>query len=121
MQDASPAPVAAWEKFIAVSLAAFSLFLFTAPLVYVPGFESVLKDVGSEMPAATAWAIGNYGYFVLPALLPAAGLWLLGKKRRTAGWALLGFGFLLALGLTALIVVAMYLPVFEMGQVVEAN
>jgi len=115
----------------ATLLAAFHGMLWIVFLMimlkFVPTFEQIFKDFDTELPKMTQWAITSshysayYSFVILPLIvvLCAADLMIIYHLYLRSGaailrWLWLAFMLLVPLGLTALTVLATYLPLLSL-------
>ena len=99
-----------------VTIGAFISFILISYVV--PEFEALFEGFGAELPAFTRLIINVHEHFYLLALPGVTGNILIHNFKNWLGWWLVGFSGAMGLLLLPLIVIAMYLPVFEMGKAV---
>lgn len=87
------------------------------PMLVIPAFHEVFIGFGAQLPLLTRLAVGYHPWlWLLPLLVVAARLFWPKARRRALAACLLGVvGLVLVIALTAL---AMYLPVFQLGEVI---
>jgi type II secretory pathway component PulF len=85
----------------------------------VPRFEELFADFGADLPAFTKFVLNVHDYFFLLALPGFIGNVLIHNFKNSSGWWLVGFTGLMGIALIPLTIIAMYLPIFEMGSIVN--
>lgn len=83
----------------------------------IPTFEELYKSFGVDIPVFTKVVLSTHKYWLGLALIPILLVYLLEPSKR---WQATTQYFLLALAilLIPLTIIALYLPIFEMGSVV---
>ncbi|MGP9692495.1 MULTISPECIES: hypothetical protein [unclassified Psychrobacter] len=102
-----------------LAIATSFLFLFCAIVVILvtPTFGELYKSFGVDIPVFTKVVLSTHKYWLGLALIPIPLVYLLEPSKR---WQATTQYFLLALAilLIPLTIIALYLPIFEMGSVV---
>lgn len=104
-----------WLGWLTV-IAAFISFIMLSYVV--PQFEELFEGFGAELPAFTQFIVSAHNQFYLLALPGFIGNLLIHSTKNRLGWWLVGFSGVMGILLIPLTIIAMYLPVFEMGRVV---
>jgi type II secretory pathway component PulF len=95
-----------------------ALISFILMMFVVPEFEELFEGFGAELPVFTQLILNVHNQFYLLALPGVIGNLLIQSFKNRIGWWLVGFTAVMGVLLIPLTVIAMYLPVFEMGNVV---
>ena len=95
-----------------------SLISFILLSYIVPEFEELFAGFGADLPALTKLVIHFHDNFYLLAIPGIVGNIFLHFQKHVFGWSLVGFSGAMAVLLIPLTIVAMYLPIFQMGKVV---
>jgi len=106
------------QSWIATVTVIASLTTFILLSYVVPEFEKLFEGFGAELPAFTRLVITVHNYYYLLAIPGVAGNILIHLKKQTAGWVLVVFSGAMGVILIPFTVIAMYLPIFQMGRVV---
>lgn len=118
-EERAPAGRLGAAEVAVLGVAALALaVLWGAQLVIVPHFAAMFADFGGELPAITRAAIGHVlavGASVLTVALAALGTGLRLWRRGALGWSALGLAAALPLVSLALLLVAMYAPIFALA------
>lgn len=96
-----------------------SLISFILMSYVVPEFEALFEGFGSELPAFTQFIITVHEYFFVLAIPGVIGTILIHNGKYRPAWILVLFSGAMAVLLMPLTIIAMYLPVFQMGSVVS--
>lgn len=96
-----------------------SLISFILMSYVVPEFEALFEGFGSELPVFTQFIITVHKYFFVLAMPGVIGNILIHNGKYRPGWLLVIFSGAMAVLLIPLTIIAMYLPVFQMGSVVS--
>ena len=83
-------------------------------------FEKLFEGFGAELPVFTRFVIMVHNYYFVLAIPGIVGNILIHQKKHTAGWVLVIFSGAMGAILIPLTIIAMYLPIFEMGKVVAS-
>ena len=104
-------------KLLAIATSFFFLFCALAVILVTPTFEELYKSFGIEIPVFTKVVLSTHKYWLGLALIPIPLVYLLEPSKK---WQATTQYFLLALAilLIPLTIIALYLPIFEMGRVV---
>jgi type II secretory pathway component PulF len=109
---------------IAGAAGCFSFLLAIVGTFAVPAFMSVYSSFGADLPWATAFVVSTrYFWSVAPALV--VGLWIYSLwaparlQYRTRLMLLFAFLAVGSMATLAFVVVALYLPIFTLGEVVK--
>ena len=104
-------------KLLAIATSFFFLFCALAVILVTPTFEELYKSFGIEIPVFTKVVLSTHKYWLGLALIPIPLVYLLESSKR---WQAITQYFLLALAvlLIPLTIIALYLPIFEMGSVI---
>ncbi len=96
------------------------LFCFQFPFLAAPAFAKMFKDFGGELPDLTQLALTVWFPLML-GLNPASIVFhaLAQKHTLSRRRLLIAAALVMSLGFSGLLVLAMYLPVFETGQQIE--
>ena len=95
-----------------------SLISFIWLSYVVPEFIELFEEFGSDLPGITKLVINIHDNFYLLAIPGFIGNILIHLKKQLAGWWLVGFSGVMAITLIPLTIIAMYLPIFQMSEVV---
>ncbi|WP_426138186.1 hypothetical protein [Psychrobacter sp. TWR1-1-1] len=104
-------------KILAISVSFLFLFCALAVILVTPTFEELYRSFGVDVPVFTEVVLSTHEYWLGLALIPIPLVYLLESSKR---WQATTQYFLLALAilLIPLTIIALYLPIFEMGSVV---
>ena len=106
-----------YMKALAIIVSFLFLFCALAGILVIPTFEELYKSFGVDIPVFTKVVLSTHKYWLGLALIPIPLVYLLEPSKR---WQATTQYFLLALAilLIPLTIIALYLPIFEMGSVV---
>lgn len=104
-------------KILAIIISCLFLFWALAGIFVTPSFEELYISFGSDLPVLTKLVFITHKYWLGLALLPIPLFYLLEKSKL---WQARILYCLLALAilLMPLTVIALYLPIYEMGKIV---
>ena len=104
-------------KLLAIATSFLFLFCALAVILVTPTFEELYKSFGIEIPVFTKVVLSTHKYWLGLALIPIPLVYLLEQSKK---WQAITQYSLLALAilLIPLTIIALYLPIFEMGSVV---
>ena len=118
-------PVKPWMLGLSAGMAAGSTLIGIMLIVYGPGFDRLYENSGVDLPALTRVALDYVSLAIVPAIVGAlafARLWL----RRESGAAIAvstlawtGTALVVSIAMVIVWFVAMYLPIFRMGGVMD--
>jgi hypothetical protein len=101
------------------TIAALITFLLLSYII--PEFQELFTGFGAELPLFTRLILSIHEYFYLLALPGFIGNLLIYNFKHTIGWWLVGFSAIMGIVMIPLTTIAMYLPIFEMGSVVNGQ
>lgn len=107
------------QQWVAAVTAVASLTTFILLSYVIPQFESLFEGFGADLPAITHFMITVHSYYYLLAIPAIIGNILIHLQKNTAGWVLVIFSGAMGIILIPFTVIAMYLPIFQMGKVVS--
>lgn len=94
-----------------------ALLTALTPTMVIPQFQQVFSSFGAQLPLLTRIAIDQHlGLWLLPLLVIAVWLFWPRPKQRPLAACLVGAGGLVII--IPLLILAMYLPIFQLGQAV---
>ncbi len=121
--DSQSHPRPRWMLVISLVLTVTYLLVAIGSHFVISAFEEVFKSFGSSLPTLTQFLIDTQDYYLLLAFIPlglSLDLWrreVLSRRLQSLMLgALIGLGILLVV-IFQVIVVGMYLPVFQLGSV----
>ncbi|MDQ3031372.1 MAG: hypothetical protein M3Y87_03075 [Myxococcota bacterium] len=110
-------------EIVALALVAVALgLLWIMQLVMVPSFGQMFADLGGELPAITRAAVGGViavGASVLTIALAALGVAIGRWQRGSARWIALGLAVMTPGAAIALLLWAMYAPIFAIAGAIQ--
>jgi len=104
-----------WISSLMVTAALISFIMLS---YVVPEFEELFEGFGAELPGFTQFIIGIHDSFYFLAAPGVIGNILIYNFKHKLGWWLVGFSGVMGVALIPLTIIAMYLPIFQMGDVV---
>lgn len=107
-----------YMKILAIIISFLFLFCALVGNLAIPTFEELYRSFGADLSVLTKVVLSTYKYWLGLALIPIPLLYLLEQSKK---WQAITLYFLLALAilLIPLTVIALYLPIYEMGKVVD--
>lgn len=105
-----------WFGWLTVTAALISFIMLS---YVVPEFEKLFEGFGADLPAFTRFVIGVHDSLYFLAAPGVVGNLLIHNFKNKLGWWLVGFSGVMGILLIPLTIIAMYLPIFEMGKVVS--
>lgn len=104
-------------KALAIVVSFLFLFCALAGILAIPTFEELYRSFDADIPVLTKVVLSTYKYWLGLALIPIPLVYLLEQSKK---WQATILYFLLALAilLIPLTIIALYLPIYEMGSVV---
>lgn len=104
-------------KFLAIATSFLFLFCAIVVILVTSTFGELYKSFGVDISVFTKVVLSTHKYWLGLALIPIPLVYLLESSKR---WQAITQYFLLALAvlLIPLTIIALYLPIFEMGSVV---
>lgn len=104
-------------KILAIATSFLFLFCVIVVILVTPTFGELYKSFDVDIPVFTKVVLSTHKYWLGLALIPIPLVYLLEPSKR---WQATTQYFLLALAilLIPLTIIALYLPIFEMGSVV---
>ena len=124
LESSEQQPPGFWVIVLSVALTIISGMLYSAIYPAVPQFVEIFEGFGAELPWFTQFILDNYYYFGLPYLLGLIPCMILVKNRASVIpsekhlFMLIVINFVLSFFVIGITVIAMYLPIFKMGNVV---
>lgn len=123
--DQERQPVKTWVLVLCVALTIVSIAIHAAIYFGVRGFQDLFRGFGADLPLLTRIVMASakyYGLLVLVGLVPCVLLLynrtrLIHESNRLFVLVLVSFG--LSFGLLVVYVIAAYLPIFQLGAVVQ--
>lgn len=123
--ETTPQPVKLWMLILSIVLTLLSAAIYVAIFTSGAGFRDLFRGFGAELPVLTRVFLVSYQYYgllILVGLIPC-GLLLWNRSRSVADsnrlFQLVYASFGLSLFLLGVAVTAAYLPVFQLGAVVQ--
>ena len=104
-------------KFLAIATSFLFLFCAIVVILVTPTFGELYKSFGVDISVFTKVVLSTHKYWLGLALIPIPLVYLLEPSKR---WQATTQYFLLALAILLIpsTIIALYLPIFEMGRVV---
>ena len=96
-----------------------ALIIFVLLHYVVPEFEELFEGFGAELPFFTRLVLNVHEYFYLLTIPAFVGNILIYNMKNQLGWWLVGITGVMGILLIPLTIIAMYLPIFQMGNVVN--
>ena len=124
-EPTAPGPVKPWMLGLSAGLVVGSLFIGVLLMTYAPSFAQLFDGFGGDLPRLTRLVLAYANLAIVPAIVGAAAFARLWIRRETGepigintlAWTGTAFGVSVAMAITWFI--AMYLPIFRMGAVVD--
>lgn len=106
-----------YMKALAIVVSFLFLFCALAGILVIPTFEELYRSFGVDIPVLTKVVLSTYKYWLGLALIPIPLVYLLKQSKK---WQATILYFLLALAilLIPLTIIALYLPIYELGKIV---
>lgn len=104
-------------KFLAIVVSFLFLFCALAGIFIIPTFEELYRSFGVDIPVLTKVVLSTHKYWLGLSLIPIPLVYLSEQSKK---WQAIIVFFLLALAilLIPLTIVALYLPIYELGKAV---
>ena len=118
-------PIKTWKLLLATFLSAWAIAIYVYIVFAIPSFEKLFSGFGADLPTITSTVINYFRYaivFALAVVFPLASMWwnqASGSLSENQNLRRVIIGFLVALIIGTVTVVALYLPIFKMGAVVS--
>ena len=118
-------PIKTWKLLLSTFLAAWAIAIYVYIIFAIPSFEKLFSGFGADLPTLTSTVIRYSKYaivFALVVVFPLASMWWnrsSGSLSENQNFRRVIIGFLIALIIGTVTVIAMYLPIFKMGAVVS--
>ncbi len=118
-------PIPRWMLIASVVLVLLSAAIYSVIYVQGSGFENLFKGFGADLPLLTRVVLASYKWYGVLALVGAVPSYYLFKNRfcyigdRNSLFVPVIVSFSLAVFILVVVTMAMYLPVFQVGSVIQ--
>lgn len=106
-----------YMKALAIVVSFLFLFCALAGILVIPTFEELYRSFGVDIPVLTKVVLSTYKYWLGLALIPIPLVYLLKQSKKWQATILYSL-LALAILIIPLAIIALYLPIYEMGKIV---